>query len=78
MRIARYLKYEEMSGRTHNLRKTKASELYKSSGSNIKMVQDFLRHASVNTTQRYIECDKNEIIKAAKDSMKLTKALIAE
>ena len=59
-RISRWLKKQGMCPRTHNLRVTRATEWYKTSKSNIKMVQQLLGHKSILTTQRYVTITDDE------------------
>ena len=56
------IKYEGIS--THSFRKWYATEIYKSSGYDIALVQRLLQHSSAATTQRYIGIEPQRIEQA--------------
>jgi hypothetical protein len=45
--------------------------MYKKSGNNIELTRKFLNHSSVNTTQRYLGVNDEEINKIIKDNYKI-------
>ena len=49
---------------THNFRVTLATDLYKSSGHNLKTVQNILGHSKIETTAGYVKQDRKEAIAA--------------
>lgn len=57
--VCDYLGYEGIS--THSFRKWYATEIYKSSGYDIALVQRLLQHSSAATTQRYIGMESQRI-----------------
>lgn len=60
--VCDYLGYEGIG--THSFRKWYATEIYKSSGYDIALVQRLLQHSSAETTQRYIGIEPQRIEKA--------------
>ena len=60
--VCDYLGYEGIS--THSFRKWYATEIYKSSGYDIALVQRLLQHSSAATTQRYIGMEPQKIEEA--------------
>ena len=60
--VCDYLGYEGIS--THSFRKWYATEIYKSSGYDIALVQRLLQHSSAAVTQRYIGIEPERIEKA--------------
>ena len=60
--VCDYLGYEGIS--THSFRKWYATEIYKSSGYDIALVQRLLQHSSAAVTQRYIGIEPQRIEKA--------------
>ena len=63
--VCDYLGYEGIS--THSFRKWYATEIYKSSGYDIALVQRLLQHSSATTTQRYIGIEPLRIEQAIED-----------
>lgn len=57
--VCDYLGYEGIS--THSFRKWYATEIYKSNGYDIVLVQRLLQHSSAATTQRYIGIEPQRI-----------------
>jgi integrase len=57
--VCDYLGYEGIS--THSFRKWYATEIYKSSGFDIALVQRLLQHSSASVTQRYIGIEPQRI-----------------
>lgn len=57
--VCDYLGYEGIS--THSFRKWYATEIYKTSGYDIVLVQRLLQHSSTATTQRYIGIESQRI-----------------
>ena len=60
--VCDYLGFEGIS--THSFRKWYATEIYKSSGYDIALVQRLLQHSSAATTQRYIGIEPQRIEQA--------------
>lgn len=60
--VCDYLGYEGIS--THSFRKWYATEIYKSNGCDIALVQRLLQHSSAATTQRYIGIEPQRIEEA--------------
>lgn len=67
--VCDYLGYASIS--THSFRKFYATEIYKSSGYNIALVQRLLQHSSAAVTQRYIGIQPQEIEKAIERHLQL-------
>ena len=61
-RVCDYLGYRGIS--THSFRKWYATEIYKSNGYDIALVQRLLQHSSAAVTQRYIGIEPQRIEKA--------------
>jgi integrase len=61
-RVCKYLGYEGIS--THSFRKWYATEIYRSNGCDIALVQRILQHSSAAVTQRYIGIEPQRIEKA--------------
>lgn len=57
--VCDYLGYEGIS--THSFRKWYATEIYKSNGYDIALVQRLLQHSSASVTQRYIGIEPQRI-----------------
>ena len=57
--VCDYLGYDGIS--THSFRKWYATEIYKSSGYDIALVQRLLQHSSASVTQRYIGIEPQRI-----------------
>lgn len=57
--VCDYLGFEGIS--THSFRKWYATEIYKSNGYDIALVQRLLQHASASTTQRYIGIEPQRV-----------------
>lgn len=60
--VCDYLGYEGIS--THSFRKWYATEIYKTNGCDIALVQRLLQHSSASTTQRYIGIEPQRIEQA--------------
>ena len=60
--VCDYLGYEGIS--THSFRKWYATEIYKSSGYDIALVQHLLQHSSATVTQRYIGIEPQKVEEA--------------
>ena len=60
--VCDYLGFEGIS--THSFRKWYATEIYKSSGYDIALVQRLLQHSSASVTQRYIGIEPQRIERA--------------
>ena len=60
--VCDYLGFEGIS--THSFRKWYATEIYKSSGYDIALVQRLLQHSSASVTQRYIGIEPQRIEQA--------------
>ena len=60
--VCDYLGYEGIS--THSFRKWYATEIYKSNGFDIVLVQRLLQHSSTSTTQKYVGIEPERIEQA--------------
>ena len=67
--VCEYLGYSGIS--THSFRKWYATEIYKSSGFDIAIVQRLLQHSSAAVTQRYIGMEPQRIETAIEGYAKL-------
>lgn len=67
--VCDYLGYPGIS--THSFRKFYATEIYRSSGYNIALVQQLLQHSSAAVTQRYIGIQAQEIEQAIERHLQL-------
>lgn len=67
--VCDYLGYEGIS--THSFRKWYATEIYKSNGCDIALVQRLLQHSSAATTQRYIGIETQRIEEAIQGHARL-------
>lgn len=67
--VCEYLGYEGIS--THSFRKWYATEIYKSNGYDIALVQRLLQHSSAAVTQRYIGIEPQRIEQAIEGHAKL-------
>ena len=67
--VCDYLGYEGIS--THSFRKWYATEIYKSNGYDIALVQRLLQHSSAATTQRYIGIEPQRIEQAIEGHARL-------
>ena len=67
--VCNYLGYEGIS--THSFRKWYATEIYKSNGYDIALVQRLLQHSSAATTQRYIGIEPQRIEQAIESHARL-------
>ena len=67
--VCDYLGYEGIS--THSFRKWYATEMYKSNGCDIALVQRLLQHSSAATTQRYIGIEPQRIEEAIQGHARL-------
>ena len=67
--VCDYLGYEGIS--THSFRKWYATEIYKSNGYDIALVQRLLQHSSAAVTQRYIGIEPRRIEEAIEGHAKL-------
>ena len=67
--VCDYLGYESIS--THSFRKWYATEIYKSNGCDIALVQRLLQHSSAATTQRYIGIEPQRIEEAIQGHARL-------
>ena len=67
--VCDYLGYEGIS--THSFRKWYATEIYKSNGYDIALVQRLLQHSSTATTQRYIGIEPQRIEEAIQGHARL-------
>lgn len=67
--VCDYLGYEGIS--THSFRKWYATEIYKSNGYDIALVQRLLQHSSAATTQRYIGIEPQRIEQAIESHARL-------
>ena len=67
--VCDYLGYEGIS--THSFRKWYATEIYKSNGCDIVLVQQLLQHSSAAVTQRYIGIEPQRIETAIENHAQL-------
>lgn len=67
--VCDYLGFEGIS--THSFRKWYATEIYKSNGYDIALVQRLLQHSSAATTQRYIGIEPKRIEQAIENHARL-------
>jgi len=67
--VCDYLGFEGIS--THSFRKWYATEIYKSSGYDIALVQRLLQHSSSSVTQRYIGIEPQRIEAAIQNHAQL-------
>ena len=67
--VCNYLGYEGIS--THSFRKWYATEIYKSNGYDIALVQRLLQHSSAAVTQRYIGIEPQRIEQAIESHARL-------
>jgi len=67
--VCHYLGYEGIS--THSFRKWYATEIYRSNGYDIALVQRLLQHSNAATTQRYIGIEPQRIEKAIEGHVQL-------
>ena len=67
--VCDYLGFEGIS--THSFRKWYATEIYKSSGYDIALVQRLLQHSSASVTQRYIGIEPQRIEEAIQNHAQL-------
>ena len=67
--VCDYLGFEGIS--THSFRKWYATEIYKSSGYDIALVQRLLQHSSASVTQRYIGIEPQRIEAAIQNHAQL-------
>ena len=67
--VCDYLGFEGIS--THSFRKWYATEIYKSSGYDIALVQRLLQHSSASVTQRYIGIEPQRIEDAIQNHAQL-------
>ena len=66
--IAKYLGEEYKDISTHSFRKCAGMRIYKLSGNDIELTRKFLNHSSINTTQRYLGVNDEEINKIVKEN----------
>lgn len=69
--ISKYLGdgYENIS--THSFRKCAGMRMYRQSGNDIEMTRRFLNHSSINTTQKYLRVDEEDINTILKDNYRI-------
>ena len=66
--IAKYLGEDYKNISTHSFRKHAGMTIYRASGNDIELTRKFLNHSSINTTQRYLGVNDDEINKILKSS----------
>lgn len=69
--IANYLGDEYKDISTHSFRKCAGMRMYRLSGNDIELTRKFLNHSSINTTQRYLGVNDEEINKILSMSYKI-------
>lgn len=69
--VANYLGDEYKDISTHSFRKCAGMRMYRLSGNDIELTRKFLNHSSINTTQRYLGVNDEEINKILSMSYKI-------
>ena len=69
--VAKYLGDEYKDISTHSFRKCAGMRIYRLSGNDIELTRKFLNHSSINTTQRYLGVNDEEINKILKRNYKI-------
>ena len=69
--IARYLGEDYKDISTHSFRKCAGMRVYRLSGNDIELTRKFFNHSSINTTQRYLGVNDEEINKILKNNYKI-------
>lgn len=69
--VANYLGEDYKDISTHSFRKCAGMRMYRLSGNDIELTRKFLNHSSINTTQRYLGVNDDEINKIIQASYKI-------
>ena len=69
--VAQYLGQEYKDISTHSFRKCAGMRMYRLSGNDIELTRKFLNHSSINTTQRYLGVNDEDINKILKGNYKI-------
>ena len=69
--IAKYLGEDYKDISTHSFRKHAGMKIYRASGNDIELTRKFLNHSSINTTQRYIGVNDDEINELLRNNYQL-------
>lgn len=69
--IAKYLGEDYKDISTHSFRKCAGMRMYRLSGNDIELTRKFLNHSSINTTQRYLGVNDEEINRILNESYKI-------
>jgi integrase len=69
--IANYLGEDYKDISTHSFRKHAGMTIYRASGNDIELTRKFLNHSSINTTQRYLGVNDDEINKILKENYEI-------
>lgn len=69
--VAKYLGEDYKDISTHSFRKCAGMRMYRLSGNDIELTRKFLNHSSINTTQRYLGVNDDEINKILLSSYKI-------
>lgn len=69
--VAEYLGEDYKDISTHSFRKCAGMRMYRLSGNDIELTRKFLNHSSINTTQRYLGVNDDEINKILMNSFKI-------
>ena len=70
-RVRKYLGEDYKDISTHSFRKCAGMRIYRLSGNDIELTRKFLNHSSINTTQRYLGVDTEEINKLLVNNYKI-------
>ena len=69
--VAKYLGEDYKDISTHSFRKCAGMRMYRISGNDIELTRKYLNHSSINTTQRYLGVNDEEINKILMSSYKI-------
>ena len=69
--IANYLGEDYKNISTHSFRKHAGMTIYRASGNDIELTRKFLNHSSINTTQRYLGVNDDEINELLRKSYRI-------
>ncbi len=69
--IAKYLGEDYKDISTHSFRKHAGMTIYRASGNDIELTRKFLNHSSINTTQRYLGVNDDEINELLRGNYKI-------
>lgn len=69
--VRKYLGTDYKNVSTHSFRKCAGMRIYRLSGNDIELTRKFLNHSSINTTQKYLGVNDEEINKILKTNYKI-------